>query len=386
MEVPVKKAILIVLDGVGTGEMPDADSYGDRGSDTLGNTAEAVGGLNLPNLQKLGLGNIHRIKGVTPVNSPSASWGKMAEASAGKDSITGHWEMMGIISEVPMPTFPEGFPDSLIKEFEEAAGRPVIGNEVASGTEIIARLGEKQMRTGGLIVYTSADSVFQIAAHEKTVPVEELYSCCETARKMLQPPSFGVGRVIARPFEGVPGSFARTSGRKDFSLPPPGTTALDLMAEKGIPVAGVGKVDDLFAHRNIKAVHAGSNREEMDILLNMTRNSEGGFIFANLCDFDMKWGHRNDFRGFAAGLEEFDKWLPLMLAEITEDDILLITADHGNDPTTPSTDHSREYVPLLAYSPKKPCVDLGIRSTFSDISVTLAEFFELGGIFSGKGL
>ncbi len=385
-EAHLKKAIVIVLDGVGIGEMPDADLYGDCGSNTLGNTAEAVGGLSLPSLQKMGLGNIYPVKGVEQESAPSACWGKMSEASAGKDSTTGHWEMMGLVSHIPMPTFPDGFPEEIVSEFSRLTGRTILGNEVASGTEIVSRLGKLQMDTAGLIVYTSADSVFQIAAHEDVIPVEKLYQYCTMAREMLQPPDLGVGRVIARPFTGSAGDFTRTSRRKDFSLEPPGNTLIDSLAEASIPVNGVGKIDDLFCHRNISTTHAGSNREEMAILENMVKGSAGGFIFANLCDFDMKWGHRNDFRGFARGLEEFDSWLPSFTSILNPGDLLLITADHGNDPTTPSTDHSREFVPLLAYTPESSGFGIGIRKTFSDIACTLCNFFGIGNSFPGEAI
>ncbi len=384
MEVGLNKALVLVLDGVGTGELPDAGEYGDCGSDTLGNTARAVGGLHLPNLGRMGLGNIHPIEGVDPVEFPEGSWGKMAERSRGKDSTTGHWEMMGIVSEHPMPTFPGGFPPELIERYSELTGRIILGNEVASGTEILERLGEKQVETGGLIVYTSADSVFQVAAHQDVVPVDELYEHCKTARKMLQPPEFGVGRVIARPFTGSKGSFTRTAQRRDFSLPPPGETLLDLFASRGIPVQGVGKIDDLFAHRNIETVHAGSNDEEMLILEKMTHSNTGGFIFANFCDFDTKWGHRNNFQDFAGGLEALDKWLPSLIKKLHPGDLMLITADHGNDPTTESTDHSREFVPLLCYSPGVPGRDLGVRDTFTDIACTLCDFFRIPCPFPGS--
>jgi len=380
----LKKAVLLVLDGVGIGEMPDAAEYGDSRSDTLGNTAKAVGGLILPNMQKLGLGNIHPIQGIDPVVSPAASWGKMAEKSKGKDSTTGHWEMMGLQSPVPMPTFPEGFPEEFIKGFSEATGHLILANEVASGTEIIQRFGDEQILTAGLIVYTSADSVFQIAAHESAVPVAELYRCCEIARKMLSSPELRVGRVIARPFSGETGKFERTSRRRDFSLTPPGHTLLDTFAAAGIPVSGVGKVDDLFDHRNIHTVHSGSNREAMDLLLNMNRASEGGFMFANFCDFDSKWGHRNDYRGFAEGLAAVDEWIPSFLTSMNKGDVFVITADHGNDPTTTSTDHSREFVPLLVFSPDCTGVPLGIRSAFSDIACSLADFFGVSNTFAGK--
>lgn len=373
----MKKAIVLVLDGVGIGEMPDADFYKDSGSDTLGNTAKAVNGLNLPNLQKMGLGNIHPIKGVNPVSSLEASWGKLNELSKGKDSTTGHWEMMGLVSYKAMPTFPEGFPIHFIKKFSQRVNHTILGNEVASGTEIIKRLGKKQIETSGLIVYTSADSVFQIAAHESVISVAELYRCCEIAREMLVPPDLGVSRVIARPFIGEAGNFVRTANRKDFSVSPPGITLLDKLAENKIPATGVGKIDDLFDHRNIKSEHTSENVEGMKLLLKKSETRNEGFIFANFCDFDSKWGHRNDYKGFARGLEIVDKWIPNLLRSLNSNDLLIITADHGNDPTTPSTDHSREYVPLLVYSPGCSGVSLGTRKTFSDIAASLAEFFEL---------
>ncbi len=380
----MKKAIVLVLDGVGIGEMPDAKDYKDEGSNTLSNTAKAVGGMFLPNFQKMGLGNIEHIDGVNSVISSVASWGKLNELSKGKDSTTGHWEMMGIVSSIAMPTFPNGFPEELIKEFSLKCGHVIIGNEVASGTEIIKRLGEEQIRTKGLIVYTSADSVFQIAAHESVVPVQELYRCCEIARKMLVPPNYGVGRVIARPFVGESGEYSRTANRKDFSVSPPAQTLLDKLAEKNISVTGIGKIDDLFNHRNIKSEHTADNFQGMKLLLNKIKKSSGGFIFANFCDFDSKWGHRNDYQGFAEGLKQVDNWLPQLQNSLEKNDLLIITADHGNDPTTPSTDHSREYVPLLVYSAGCKGVSLGTRSTFSDIASTLAEYFHLGkNIFPG---
>lgn len=379
----MKKAIVLVLDGAGVGELPDAGEYGDTGSDTLGNTASAVGGLDLPCFQKLGLGNIHLIQGVAPADHPEASWGKMTEVSKGKDSTTGHWEMMGLVSVIPMPTFPEGFPGEFLREYSRHTGETLLGNEVASGTEIIARLGEEQMETGGLIVYTSADSVFQVAAHEGVVPLTDLYRYCEIAREMLQPPDLGVGRVIARPFTGTPGNFTRTPDRRDFSLEPPGETLLDLFASHEIPVRGVGKIDDLFAHRNITTVHTGSNRGGMEILREMAEDPAGGFIFANFCDFDSKWGHRNDFTGFAEGLKDVDRWLPSLLAVLRRGDFLFITADHGNDPTTPSTDHSREYAPLLFYSPEMKGRPLGTRGSFTDIARTLCDIFNVPNDFPG---
>jgi len=385
MEVVLKKAVVLVLDGAGIGEMPDASNYGDCGSDTIGNTARAVGGLHLPVLQSMGLGNIHPVQGVEPVGSPVASWGKMREMSVGKDSTTGHWEMMGLVSSVAMPVFPEGFPASFIKKYSESCGHIILGNEVASGTEIIQRLGKEQIRTKGLIVYTSADSVFQIAAHESAVPVDELYRCCRIAREMLVPPDLGVSRVIARPFTGdAPGEYSRTSRRKDFSVPPPGTTLLDRLAEENIPVTGVGKIDDLFNHRNITTAHTADNTQGMKLVLDKVHQSSGGFIFANFCDFDSKWGHRNDFHGFATGLSAVDNWLPQLMQSLSFGDLLIVTADHGNDPTTPSTDHSREYVPLLVYTPKCSGTSLGIRTTFSDIACTLLDFFRINGDFPGS--
>jgi phosphopentomutase len=379
-----RKAVILVLDGVGVGELPDAVLYGDYGSDTLANLARETGGLNLPSFQMLGLGNLHEIRGVNPTDNPAASYGRMAEVSKGKDSTSGHWEMMGLPLKTPFPVFPDGFPDDLISCYSQFTGHTILGNRVASGTSIIQELGETQQQCSGLIVYTSADSVFQVAAHEDQVPVDELYRCCSIARDLLIPPLYGVGRVIARPFAGNTGSYFRTPRRKDYSLPPPGRTLLDALADAGIPVTGVGKVDDLFAHRSISTVHVDSNMDGLDQLERELVELERGLVFANLVDFDTKWGHRNDAAGFAAGLKEVDDRLPDLLAHIREGEIFLITADHGNDPTTPSTDHSREYVPLLAYSPGKSGNDLGTRQTFSDIACTLSEFFSLADIFPGR--
>lgn len=379
------KAVLLVLDGVGAGELPDASLYGDSGSDTLGNTARSAGGILLPHFGRLGLGNLHDIPGVPPVPSPIASWGRSMVASPGKDSTTGHWEMMGLILEHPFPTFPEGFPPGLIERFSSLCGRGVLGNEAASGTEIIERLGAEHLATGKLIVYTSADSVFQVAAHQDSVSPDELYRYCAIARELLAGPVLGVSRVIARPFTGSPGSFERTPLRKDFSLAPVGPTLLDALAGEGIPVTGTGKVDDLFAHRSIETVHVGSNTEGLGMLLSQMAGVRGGLIFANLGDFDTKWGHRNDPEGFIRGLQEVDSSVPRILASLRPDDLLLITADHGNDPTTPSTDHSREHVPLLMYEPGRKGRNLGVRKTLSDISCTLAGFFGLEAVFPGSG-
>ncbi len=379
----MNKAVVLVLDGVGVGEMPDAGAYGDQGSDTLGNTARHGGGLSLPELGKMGLGNLHHIPGVKPVPFPSASWGKSAVMSPGKDSTTGHWEMMGVVLETPFPTFPEGFPPGFLEDLSSRCRRGWLGNTAESGTEIIERLGREHMATGSLIVYTSADSVFQIAAHQDVVPLRELYECCVIARELLTD-GLGVSRVIARPFTGSPGFFDRTPFRKDFSLPPSGPTLLDRLAERAIPVTGVGKLDDLFAHRNISTTHVESNTEGISVLLSQIRETRRGLIFANLVDFDTRWGHRNDPDGFILGLREVDAAIPSILSPLNPGDILIITADHGNDPTTPSTDHSREYVPLLVFSPGCPGRALGVRSTLSDIACTLAEFFNLDEGFPGR--
>lgn len=381
-----RRAVVLVLDGVGVGEMPDAGLYGDQGSDTLGNTARRLGGLHLPELAKLGLGNLHRIPGVEPAASPAASWGRAAIASPGKDSTTGHWEMMGLVLEKPFPTFPDGFPPVILDRLSALCGRGIMGNLAASGTEIIARLGGEHMATGKLIVYTSADSVLQIAAHQDIVPLPELYRCCRYARSLFSGPEVGVSRVIARPFTGKPGSFTRTAHRKDFSLPPPGPTLLDGMSGAGISVTGVGKIDDLFAHRGIRTVHVGSNSQGLEVLLGQLRSFREGFIFANLVDFDTKWGHRNDPEGFGEGLSEVDSAIPGILGSLDRNDILMITADHGNDPTTESTDHSREFVPLLLYSPDLAGRCLGVRKTLSDIACTLAGFFGMASVFPGSSL
>jgi len=365
------------MDGVGIGELPDADQYGDVGSNTLRNTALAVGGLRMPNMQRLGLGNIGDIPGVPPADKPLACFGRMAERSAGKDTTTGHWELAGLYLDRPFPTYPNGFPEEVIKPFEEAIGRKVLGNKPASGTAIIEELGEEHMRTGRPIVYTSADSVFQIAAHEEIIPVEELYEMCRIAREILTG-EHAVGRVIARPFIGQPGSFQRTARRRDFSLEPPRPTVLDRLVEAGIPVYSVGKIEDIFAQRGITRGHyTKGNMATMDGVVKLLREEAGPcLIFANCIDFDMLYGHRNNPEGMAQALAEFDARIPDVMAELRDGDLLIITADHGNDPTTPSTDHSREYVPLLVCGPAaKQGVALGTRSTYADVAATLAEFF-----------
>lgn len=374
----IKRVALFVLDSVGVGELPDAGDYGDSGSNTLGNISRAVGGLNMPNLGRLGLGNIIPIEGVPPAESPAASYGRMAEKSAGKDTTTGHWEMAGIIMEKPFPVYPGGFPNDFIKSYEEKIGRRVLGNKAASGTAIIEELGAEHMKTGFPIVYTSADSVFQIAAHEEIIPLEELYRICRVAREMLSG-EHAVGRVIARPFEGKPGSFRRTVNRHDFSLKPPGATLLNTLANNGVQVTAVGKIKDIFAGEGVtNAVLTKGNKEGMDKSLQLMESDITGLVFTNLVDFDMLYGHRNNPRGYGDALEELDRWLPRLFNALKEDDVLIVTADHGCDPTTPSTDHSREYVPLLVYGKQVlGGVDLGVRESFADIAATVAEIFGL---------
>jgi phosphopentomutase len=378
----MKRAAIIVLDGVGIGDAPDAAAYGDSGSDTIGHTAGAVGGLDLPNLEACGLGNIAAIDGVPPTMASLGAWGSMTPASAGKDSTTGHWEIAGIQIKRAFPTYPDGFPRDVLSHFSEVTGRGVIGNRVASGTEIIDALGAEHMRTGDWIVYTSADSVFQIAAHEEIVQLDELYRASENARKILVAPH-DVSRVIARPFLGAPGYFERTPNRRDFSIDPPEETLLDALAAAGIDRAGVGKVADLFAGRSITSQHMSSNAEGIDAIRTWLKGENSGLLFANLVDFDQLYGHRNDAQGFYQALREFDRALPSLISPLKEDDLLFITADHGNDPTTPSTDHSRERVPLLAIGPAVRPVDLGIRPTFSDLGATVGDW--LGVSYRGAG-
>ena len=377
-----RRALILVLDGVGIGEAPDAAAYGDVGSDTLGNLARAVGGFSLPNLEAAGLGRIKPLQGVAAVSSPRGASGMMRPRSAGKDSTTGHWEIAGVHLAKPFPTYPHGFPREIITQFEQDTGRAVIGNVVGSGTAVMDSFGPQHMRTGELIVYTSADSVFQVAAHESVVPLPELYAACEKARAMLVAPN-DVSRVIARPFTGEPGAFKRTANRRDFSIAPPEETLLDALAARGIPRTGVGKVDDLFASRNIRTRHTGSNAEGIEMILEWIRGDQVGLCFANLVDFDQLFGHRNDTAGFYAALRELDRALPSMLDALREDDLLFITADHGNDPTTPSTDHARECVPLLVLGPAVRPVDLGVLDTFSDLGATVADW--LGISFRGRG-
>ncbi len=380
------RAIVLVLDSVGIGELPDADAYGDLGSHTLGNICRAVP-VRLPVLSALGLGCIAPLDGIPAVERPAAAYGRMAEQSPGKDSVTGHWEIAGVVLERPFPTFPEGFPASLIGAFEARIGRRTLGNVVASGTEIIARLGAHHVETGAPIVYTSADSVFQIATHEEVIPVPELYRMCEVAYE-LAVEDLGLGRVIARPFVGQPGNFTRTANRRDFAMPPPGETLLDRLTAHDVPVRAIGKIADLFAGRGIAdAVHTGSDAEVMDAVDADLAEVDRGLIFANLVDFDTLYGHRNDPQGYAANLERFDARLGRVLDRLRPDDLLVITADHGNDPTTPSTDHSREYVPvLLTGGSVRRRTSIGTRRTFADLGQTLADWFGVGPLAHGTSM
>ncbi len=383
----IQRVILIILDGVGVGALHDAPLYHDEGSNTLGNLAKKVHGLDLPNLQKLGLGNITAIEGVPAEKNPLGNFGKAIEVSAGKDSTTGHWEIMGVVNEFPFPTYPNGFPKEVIDTFIMKTGcKGVLGNKAASGTEIINELGEEHLKTNFPIVYTSADSVFQIAAHERIYPLEKLYKMCEIARKEILKGTHRVGRVIARPFIGErKGEFERTGHRKDFSVNPPSKTIMDLLTAQSISVVGVGKIEDLFNFQGItESIHTPHNPETMDMIISSCKKIDRGLIFANLPDFDTLWGHRNDPKAFAEGLEKFDSWLSQLFGVLTEADVVLLTADHGCDPTTKSTDHSREYTPILMYGKGiKKGVDIGVRKTFADIGATIADIFRIQG--TGKG-
>jgi len=377
--------IIIVLDGVGAGEAPDAAKYGDAGSNTLGNIDKFVGGLKLPNLGKFGLGNILPLQGVPPEKSPLASYGKMREVSTGKDSTSGHWEIGGLKVEIDFPYYPDGFPEEIINLFLEKTGlKGVLGNKPASGTEIIKELGDEHVKTGFPIVYTSADSVFQIAAHEEVIPLERLYEICEIARNEVLVGKNSVGRVIARPFVGTSGNYTRTTNRRDFSIDPPSDTILDYAQKNGIETVAIGKINDLFAHRGISfGIKTKSNSEGIEATIKMSKEKKGAFIFTNLVDFDVYYGHRDDPVGFHKALQEFDAKLPEIVETLDESDALVLTADHGNDPTTPSTDHSREYVPLLYYRKGKPGKDLGTRETFSDVAQTVAHFYKINNDLQG---
>ena len=380
----IKRAILVVLDGVGVGANPDARAYGDDGASSLEHCAQAVGGLELPNLGRIGLGNITPILGTPPAENALGSYGRMAETAAGKDSTTGHWEMTGLVLHKPFPTYPHGFPASLVKQFEKAIGREVLGNKAASGTEIIKELGEEHLRTGRPILYTSADSVFQLAAHQDVIPLEELYNMCRIARGMLTG-EHAVGRVIARPFTGTPGNFTRTEHRRDFSLPPVGTTLLDMLKDGGKEVIGIGKIEDLFAGRGLtRRDHTETNKDGMAATLGWLERDFTGLLFVNLVEFDMLWGHRRDSQGYAQALRDVDKWFARVQKVMRSEDAIFFAADHGNDPTYRGSDHTREQVPLLAYGqPVRAGVNLGMRSTFADLGQTVAQAFDVSPLVAG---
>ena len=380
----LRRAILVVLDGVGAGANPDAAAYGDEGASSLEHCAQAIGGLSLPHLGSIGLGNITPIVGTPPRTDTTGSYGRMASAAAGKDSTTGHWEITGVVLQKPLPTYPNGFPADLLAAFEQAIGRKVIGNKAASGTEIIKELGEEHMRTGYPILYTSADSVFQIAAHQDVIPLQELYHMCEIARGMLTA-EHAVGRVIARPFVGTPGAFKRTEHRRDFSLPPLGISLLDLLKGAGKEVIGIGKIEDLFAGRGLtQRDHTETNRDSMEATLHWLDRDFTGLLFVNLVEFDMLWGHRRDSQGYAQALRDVDAWFAQVQQVLRPQDAIFFTADHGVDPTYRGTDHTRECVPLLAYGqPVRPGVNLGTRPTFADLGQTLAQAFAVGPLAAG---
>lgn len=382
----MKRIFLIVLDSVGIGEMPDAADFGDEGSNTL-RAASTSEYFSMPNMKKLGLFNIDGVGIGAPQDAPLGAFARMAEASKGKDTTIGHWEIAGLISPKPLPTYPQGFPEEMIREFSKRCGRGVLCNRPYSGTEVIKDYGAKHMKSGDLIVYTSADSVFQVAAHEKVVPVEELYEYCRIARELLVG-EHGVGRVIARPFEGEPGNFSRTVRRHDFSLKPPGTTMLDVLAAHGKEVLGVGKIYDIFAGKSVTdSVRTSGNADGIDKTLAFMERDFEGLCFVNLVDFDMLYGHRNDVDGYAKALTYFDERLPEILNKLKEEDVLMITADHGCDPSTPSTDHSREYTPLVMYGRPVPAgLNLGTRPTFADIGATVLSYFGIGSEIDGESL
>lgn len=374
----INQVILLVLDSVGIGDAPDAKKYGDTGSNTLANTANAVGGLNLPNLEALGLGNLGDFSGIRKIDKADGAYGRLTEISAGKDTTTGHWELAGVSLSKPFPTFPDGFPKEFLSEFENRIKRNTLGNFPASGTAIIDQLGEVHIQTGAPIVYTSADSVFQIACHEEIIPIQELYKMCEIARELLTG-DLRVSRVIARPFLGSPGNFARTERRKDFSVKPPKDTLLDKVNQGGLLSAGVGKIEDIFANQGLNSSnHTTNNPDTIEAVIEYIRKRKSGLIFANLIDFDQLYGHRNDPNGYAKALEDFDYSLPGIINSLTSNDVIMITADHGNDPTTPSTDHSRERVPLLVYGdPIKSNHQIGTRESFADVAASISVMFGL---------
>ncbi|HBA03620.1 MULTISPECIES: phosphopentomutase [unclassified Clostridium] len=381
-----RKVVLVVLDSVGIGELPDAELYGDKGSNTLGNIAKHVKGFSIPNLEALGIGSIEGVENLIKCENPEGIYGRCSELSKGKDTITGHWEMAGVILETPLQTYPNGFPREIMDEFEAKIGRKTLGNVVASGTAIIEELGEEHIRTGYPIIYTSADSVFQIAANEDVIPLEELYNMCKIAREMLVGDKM-VGRVIARPFKGMKkGEFVRTANRHDYALEPFNKTALEYVSEAGLPMAAVGKIKDIFTGKGVtESVSIKDNMDGVDKTLQMMKSHSNGFIFTNLVDFDMKFGHRNDVEGYAKALEEFDDRLPEIKEALGDNDVLIITADHGCDPTTEGTDHSREYVPVLVYGRNlKEDINLGTRNGFCDIGKTVLDLLDIENDLVGK--
>ncbi len=381
------RVALVVLDGLGIGNAPDTADFGDAGSDTLGNVARAVGGLRLPYLESLGLGCCRPVVGLN-CQQPLAAHGVALPRSLGKDSTAGHWEICELVLETPFPRYPDGFPPDVVEAFERLTGRRVVGNIAASGTAIIEDLGPEQLASGAWIVYTSADSVFQVAAHEECIPLDELYAACRRARDTVLVGQHAVARVIARPFVGSPGNFRRTSNRRDFSVEPVGATLLDRLADAGVPRVGVGKVDDLFAGRNISSRHTPTNRDAYALIAEALETMDRGLLFVNVIEFDQSWGHRNDVEGFHKGLMELDAALPSLVDRLRDGDLMVLTADHGNDPTTPSTDHSREAVPILVVGPGVRPVSLGVRDTFADIGASVAEYFglrpQVGDSFLGE--
>ncbi|WP_079910759.1 phosphopentomutase [Paenibacillus sp. 32352] len=381
-----QRICLIVLDSVGIGELPDAPSFGDTGSHTLGHIAEKNPSFALPHLEQYGLGNIAPLKGIAPVEKPLASYGKMAEVSVGKDTMTGHWEIMGLKVSIPFNVFPDGFPKELIERFEQETGRKVLGNKPASGTEILDELGEEQMKTGSWIVYTSADSVFQLAAHEDIIPLEELYRACEIARKLTLEDPYAVGRVIARPYVGQPGAFKRTPNRHDYAVKPPELTVMNYLKDAGLDCIAVGKINDIYSGEGVtEARSTKSNLDGIQATIEYMKKPFNGLLFTNLVDFDSLYGHRRDPQGYARALEEFDAWLPKLQECIGPDDLLILTADHGNDPIHHGTDHTREYVPLLVYSPSlNNQGSLGVRTTFADVGATIADNFGMKSTGNGN--
>lgn len=381
-----ERICLIVLDSVGIGELPDAKQFGDSGAHTLGHIAEKVSGFALPNLQQMGLGSIADIKGIPATDSPEGYYGKMAEVSVGKDTMTGHWELMGLRITTPFNVFPDGFPEKLISQFEQETGRKVIGNKPASGTEILDELGEEQMKTGAWIVYTSADSVFQLAAHEDIIPLEELYRACKIARRLTMQDEFAVGRVIARPYLGEPGAFKRTPNRHDYAVKPPAPTVMNHLKDAGLDVIAIGKINDIFDGEGVtKATSTKSNLDGIQKTIEVLGSSFKGLAFTNLVDFDSLFGHRRDPEGYGRSLEEFDAYVPQLKAGLGPKDLLILTADHGNDPVHPGTDHTREYVPILLYSPSfQSPASLGIRGTFADLGATIADNFGVSATDQGE--